>query len=76
MIDALKQAMEHAAQQTETEQEAIAQAIMEMIAADTAWDALLNDPRTPQVLDKLWTEAMDEVKEGKAEDITGDGFNS
>ena len=76
MIDALKQAMEHAAQQTEAEQEAIAQAIMEMIAADTAWDALLNDPRTPQVLDKLWTEAMDEVKEGKAEDITGDGFNS
>ena len=76
MIDALKQAMEHAAQQPEAEQEDIAQAIMEMIAADTAWDALLNDPRTPQVLDKLWAEAMDEVKEGKAEDITGDGFNS
>ena len=76
MIDALKQAMERAAQQPESEQEAIAQAIMEMIAADTAWDALLNDPRTPQVLDKLWAEAMDEVKEGKAEDITGDGFNS
>ena len=76
MIDSLKQAMEQAAQQTEAEQEAIAQAIMEMIAADTAWDALLNDPRTPQVLDKLWAEAMDEVKEGKAEDITGDGFNS
>ena len=76
MIDALKQAMERAAQQPESEQEAIAQAIMEMIAADTAWDALLNDPRTPQVLDKLWAEAMDEVKEGKTEDITGDGFNS
>lgn len=76
MIAALKQAMEHAAQQTETEQEAIAQAIMEMIAADTAWETLLNDPRTQQVLDKLWAEAMDEVKEGKAEDITGDGFNS
>ena len=76
MIDALKQAMEHAAQQPEAEQEAIAQAIMEMITADAAWDALLHDPRTPPVLDKLWAEAMDEVKEGKAEEITGDGFNS
>lgn len=54
----------------------IALAIMEMIAADAAWDTLLHDPRTPQVLDKLWAEAMDEVKEGKAEEITGDGFNS
>ena len=61
MIDALKQAMESAAQQPEAEQEAIAQAIMAMIAADVAWDTLLHDPRTPQVLDRLWAEAMDEV---------------
>jgi hypothetical protein len=53
--------MEQAAQRTEAEQEAIARAIMEIIAADTAWDALLNHPRILQVLDKLWAEAMDEV---------------
>lgn len=68
--------MERAAQQPEAEQEAIAQAIMEMIAADAAWGALLHDPRTPPVLDKLWAEATDEVKEGKAEEIIGDGINS
>ncbi len=76
LTDALKQAMERAAQQSESEQAAIAQTIMEMLDADTAWNALLNDPRTPQVLDDLWAEALDEVKEGKAEEITGDGFNS
>ncbi|MGH9637492.1 MAG: hypothetical protein ACRD72_21880 [Candidatus Angelobacter sp.] len=76
MIDVLKQAMERAAQQSDEEQAAIAQAIMEMLDADTTWDALLNDPRTPEVLDKLWAEAMDEVKQGNAEEITGDGFNS
>ena len=68
--------MERAAQQPEAEQETIAQAIMEMITADAAWNTLLHDPRTPQALDKLCAEVMDEVKESKAEEITGDGFNS
>ncbi len=76
MIDILKQALERAAQQTEAEQAAIAQAIMEMLDADSAWNTLLSDPRTPQVLDELWAEAMDEVKAGNAEEITGDGFSS
>ena len=74
--EALKRAIDRAAQQPEAEQAAIAQAILDMLDADSTWNALLGDPRTPVVLEKLWEEALDEVKAGKAEEITGDGFDS
>lgn len=74
MIDMLKQAVERAAQQSEAEQEAIAQAILEMLDADAKWETLFSDPRTPQVLDALWAEAIEDVKTGNAEEIKGDGF--
>lgn len=76
MIDMLKQAVERAAQQPEAEQEAIAQAILEMLDADAKWETLFSDPRTPQALDALWAEAIEDVKAGNAEVIKGDGFLS
>ena len=76
MIDALRQAVERAAQQPEDEQAVIASAIEALLDADTRWAALLNDPRTPAALDALVSEALAEVAAGQAEEITGDGFGS
>ena len=76
MIDLLKQAVERAAQQPEAEQTAIAQAIIEMLDADAAWQTLLSDPHTPQALDELWAEALEDVQAGRAEETKGDGFGS
>lgn len=76
MIDLLRQAVERAAQQPEAEQTAIAQAIIEILDADAAWQTLLSDPRTPQTLDELWAEALEDVQAGRAEEIKGDGFLS
>jgi hypothetical protein len=76
MIDALRQAVERAAQQPEDEQAAIASAIETLLDADTRWTALLHDPRTPAALDALVSEALAEVAAGHAEEITGEGFGS
>jgi cellobiose-specific phosphotransferase system component IIB len=76
ITDILKQAMELAAQQSETEQTIIAQAILEILDADAHWDALLSDPRTPQALEQLWAEAKEDVKAGRTETIGDSGFLS
>lgn len=72
----LKQAAERTAQQPELEQEASAHAILEMLEADANWEALLSDPRTPELLDERWAEAQDDIKTGHAEEIPSDGFLS
>lgn len=76
ITDILRQAMERAAQQSETEQAIIAQAIVEILDADTRWNTLLSDPLTPQALEQLWAEAEDDVKAGRTEVIGDDGFLS
>jgi hypothetical protein len=74
MIDIFKQAVERAAQQPEQEQEAIAQAILEMLDADAKWESLLSDPRTPKLLDEMWSEAQENGRSGSAEDIADEGL--
>ncbi|HKV83669.1 MAG TPA: hypothetical protein VJN88_03885 [Ktedonobacterales bacterium] len=76
ITDILRQAMERAAQQSETEQAIIAQAIAEILDADARWNSLLSDPRTPQALEQLWAEAKEDVQAGRTEVIGDDGFLS
>ncbi|HEX6818423.1 MAG TPA: hypothetical protein VF120_08615 [Ktedonobacterales bacterium] len=49
---------------------------MTVLDADARWDALLSDPRTPSALDELWQEAQEDVKAGRAQEITGDSFDA
>ncbi|WIG58945.1 MAG: hypothetical protein OJF49_001692 [Ktedonobacterales bacterium] len=60
MIDALKQAFDRAAQQSEEEQAALAAVIMQTLDDDAKWDALFADPLTPQALEILAAEALAE----------------
>mgnify|MGYP001411273414 CR=1 FL=1 len=76
MTEALRAAVERAAQQSEQEQAAIAAAILDMLDDDATWEALLDDQRTPQLLDQLWAEAEEDVRAGRIEEIKGDGFLS
>ena len=47
-----------------------------VLDGDARWDALLSDPRTPSALDELWQEAQEDVKAGRAQEITGDSFDA
>lgn len=76
MIEALRQAVERAAQQPPEEQEALAAILMRAMADDARWEALFADPLTPQALDLLAAEALAEDEAGQTEEITGDGFLS
>lgn len=76
MIEALKQAVERASQQSKEEQEALAAMLMQAMDDDAKWEALFSDPLTPQALDLLAAEALAEDDAGKTEAITGDGFLS
>ena len=76
MNDALKRAVERAAQQSEQVQAAITHVILEMLDADAKWESLLSDPRTAKALVELRSEAHEDVRSGRAEDIPGDRFLS
>ncbi len=76
MIDALKRAFDLAAQQSDEEQAALAALLLERIDADAKWEALLNDPLTPQALALLAAEAFAEDDAGLSEEIKGDSFLS
>ncbi|HKS71153.1 MAG TPA: hypothetical protein VJQ45_12065 [Ktedonobacterales bacterium] len=76
MSEALRQAFERAAEQSEEEQTALAARIMQMLDADATWEALFADPLTPQALDALAAEAIAEDEAGLTEEITGDEFLS
>lgn len=76
MSEALRQAFERAAEQSEEEQTALAARIMQMLDADAKWEALFADPMTPQALDALAAEAIAEDEAGLAEEIAGDEFLS
>ncbi|HEY7340838.1 MAG TPA: hypothetical protein VH591_08155 [Ktedonobacterales bacterium] len=76
IVDALKQAIERASQQSSEEQEALAAILMQAMDDDARWEALFADPLTPQALDLLAAEAIAEDDAGQAEEITGEGFLS
>jgi hypothetical protein len=76
MTEALKQAIERAAQQSAEEQEALADLINRVIDDDAKWEALFADPLTPQALEMLAADALAEDDAGQTEEITGDGFLS
>ncbi len=76
MIDALKQAFDYAAQQSEEEQAALADLIMKTIDGDARWEELFADPLTPELLDMLAAESLAEDQAGQTEEIKGDGFLS
>ena len=76
MVERLKQAFAMAEQRPEQEHEALAALLLEEVRVEERWDRLLADPRSGNLLDRLVAEAIKEVREGKAEDITGDTFLS
>ena len=60
MIDALKQAVERASQQSAEEQETLAAILTQAMDDDAKWEALFADPLTSQALDLLAAEALAE----------------
>ncbi len=76
MIDQLKQAVDLAAQQSAQEQAVLAQLLIDTMQADAKWDALLSDPRSDVLLERLVAEAIAEDDAGETEEITGPGFMS
>jgi hypothetical protein len=52
----------------EAEQEAIAREVLDRIEADARWDALLADPRSEAVLERMADEALDEIRRGDVVD--------
>ena len=71
MIDALKQAFDSAAKQSEEEQAVLAAVIMKTIDGDARWEVLFADPLTPELLDMLAAESIAEGRAGRTEEIKG-----
>lgn len=69
MIDALKQAVERAAQQPEPEQAALAHLLIQAMDADAKWDALLSSPASLTVLEQMAEEAHQEHLRGETRDL-------
>jgi hypothetical protein len=66
MIDLLKEAFALAEQLPEEDQRALAEMILEQIANEKRWDALLDDPKRASAVDALAEEALAEFKAGKS----------
>ena len=66
MIDLLKEAFAQAEQLPEEEQRTLAEMILEQIANEKRWDALLDDPKRASAVDALADEALAEFKAGKS----------
>lgn len=69
MIDALKEAVERAAQQTEQEQAALAHLLMQAMDADARWDVLLRTPSSLAMLEQMAEEAHQEHLLGETRDL-------
>ena len=74
MIERLKQAFEQAEQRSETEQELLAQLLLEEMQSEDRWTALFADPRSDTLLETLVAEALAEDDAGETEEITGETF--
>jgi len=74
MIEPLKHAFELAEQRSEDEQRALASLLLEELQAEERWSALLADPRSSILLDRLVSEALAEDRADATEVITGEHF--
>jgi uncharacterized protein YjaZ len=74
MIESLKRAFALAEQRPEHEQQALATVLLEEMQAEERWSALLADPRSTTLLDRLVSEALAEDVAGDTEIITGKRF--
>ncbi len=69
MTEALRRAFELAQQQSEEEQDAIAQFIFEEFQADERWNELLNNPKSTIFLEKQAEQARKEYSLGLTSDL-------
>lgn len=71
MVDRLKQAFAMAEQLPTSEQEVLAELLLEEIQTSAHWDALFADPRSQTLLGQLVDEAIAEDEAGETEEFTG-----
>ncbi len=69
MIEALRKAFELAQQQSEEEQEVIAQLILEEFRAEERWNELLTHPKSATLLEQLAEQARKEHSAGLTHNI-------
>jgi len=74
MIEPLKRAFALAEQCSEDEQHALAALLLEEMQAAEQWRALLADPRSTILLERLVDDALTEDLAGETETITGESF--
>ena len=74
MIESLKRAFDLAEQRSEHEQRALASLLLEEMQAEERWSALLTDPRSSALLDRLADEAVAEDVKDDTESINGEQF--
>jgi hypothetical protein len=70
MTESLKRAFALAETRPESEQQALATLLLEEMQAEERWSALLTDPRSTVLLDRLVREALTD----DSEDIIGERF--
>ena len=69
MTEALQRAFELAQQQSEAEQEVIAQLIFEELRAEERWNELLTHPKSATLLEQLAKQAHEEYAMGLTRDL-------
>ena len=72
MIEPLKRAFALAEQRSEDEQQALASLLLEELQAEEEWNALLADPRSTTLLDRLVCDALAADVAGETETIIGE----
>ncbi len=69
MTELLKRAIAAIEQLPETEQNALAEQILEEIEEEAKWDTTFADPRSELVLDRLIAQAKTQIDQGGAADL-------
>ena len=72
MTEALRRAFEAASRLPDREQDELAAAILQELAADNRWDALLGGSQS--ALERLADEALQEHREGRTEALDPDAL--
>ena len=72
MTEALRRAFEVASRLPDREQDELAAAILQELAADNRWDAILGESQS--ALDRLADEALQEHREGRTEALDPDAL--
>ena len=69
MTELLKKAINALEQLPASEQDAMAQQILEELQDEEQWEASFNDPRSEIVLDQLISRAKEQIGQGKISDL-------